>query len=59
MAKNVIEQTQIWLNSPGKNGKAHNPSDTRSIYLPPKDNYNGWNLEKYKNNWELIESKLR
>lgn len=59
MAKNVIEQTQIWLNTPGRNGRAHKPSDARSIFLPPKENLNGWNLEKYKNNWELIESKLR
>lgn len=59
MAKNVKEQHEIWLATPGKKGQAHNETSMRTINLPPKENLNGWNLEKYKNNWKLIESKLR
>lgn len=59
MAKNVMEQHKIWLATPGKKGQAHNETSMRTIKLPPKKNLNGWNLEKYKNKWELIESLLK
>jgi hypothetical protein len=59
MAKNVKEQHEIWLVIPSKKGQAHNETSMRTIKLPPKKNLNGWNLEKYKNKWELIESLLK
>jgi len=58
MAKNVKEQNQIWLDTPDRNGNPHNPTDMRSIHLPPHKSLNGWQLEKYQNRWDIIESLL-
>lgn len=58
IARNVKEQHQIWMNKPDKNGNAHNPTDMRSIHLPPYKSLNGWSLEEYKNKWSTIENLL-
>lgn len=59
MAKNVKEQHQKWLATPGKNGKPHKPTDMRSIHLPPNKSLNGWDLKKYIYDWEFIENLLK
>ena len=60
MSKNVKECFNIWLEKPGIRVEKHNPDNkVRSIDLPPKENLNGWNIEKYKNRWDLIENILK
>ena len=58
IAQNVAENYQIWLDTPGVKGQAHNPTTVRTIQLPPRIEANGFSLEPYKNAWELIEEKL-
>lgn len=59
MAKNVKDQHQKWLATPGKNGQPHKPTDMRSIHLPPNKSLNDWDLKKYINDWEFIENLLK
>lgn len=59
MAKNVRECYQIWITSPGKNGQRHNPTDLRTITLPPGKDLNGWNISVFKNKWSIIEDLLK
>jgi hypothetical protein len=58
MAPNVIEQHKMWLDAVGRDGQPHKDNSMRTIELPPRVIRNGWNLEKYKNNWEIIEKLL-
>lgn len=60
MAKNIAESHEMWLKTPSKNGKPHNnESAFRKVYLPPRTGRNGWDISRYKNNWEAIEKKLQ
>lgn len=59
MAKNVKDQHEKWLATPGKNGQPHKPTDMRSIHLPPNKSLNDWDLNKYVNDWAFIENLLK
>lgn len=59
VSKNVKKAHQKWLDTPGKNGQAHNDSNVRTIHLPPHQSISGWQIEQYKNNWSIIENLLR
>lgn len=58
VSKNVKESHQLWLDTPGKNGQAHNDTTMRTIQLPPRKSNNGWSIESYKNKWSIIEDLL-
>jgi hypothetical protein len=61
VSKNVKESHQMWLDGEGiiKNrGKGRKDGSMRVINIPPSVSNNGWNIEKYKNRWDLIESLL-
>lgn len=58
MAKNIKDSHEIWSNAKGKYGQDHNETTMRTIALPPKSCENGWNIETYKNKWDLIKDKL-
>jgi len=60
MSKNVREGFEMWAQTPGKKGQAHNKENTfRGVAVPPYKNINGWNLAPHLNNWKLIEDKLK
>jgi hypothetical protein len=59
MAKNMNEIYKQWLVAPGAKGRAHKPNTFRSVMLPPKNNFNGWNINVYSGRWDLIEAKLK
>jgi len=59
MSKNIKESHNQWLETPGMNGRQHEESSIRTITLPPRKCFNGWNVEEYENRWDLIEEKLR
>lgn len=46
LAENVKNNHQTWLNTPGRNGQAHNDNDMRSF----RDN-----VDIYKEKWELLQ----
>ncbi len=59
VAKNVKEAHKKWVTDPGKNGKVRKDSNVRCISIPPYKSYNNWDIEEYKNRWDIIESLLK
>jgi len=59
VSKNVRENHQQWLNAEGKNGHQRKDSAVRTIHLPPHISQNGWNIEQYRNRWDIIEELLK
>ena len=58
MSRNITVNHRNWLASPGKNGQKHNDSSMRMVVIPPKVNKAGWDISRYLNRWDLIESVL-
>jgi len=58
MAKNVSKAHQMWLKAPGKQGQPHKDNSMRTVHLPPKVSFSGWEISEYENRWNLIEEKL-
>ncbi len=58
VSKSVKTSHEIWLNTPGKQGQAHNDSEMRWIttsYPYPVAGFkDGW-MEKYLENWSQLE----
>ena len=55
MSDHVKKSFRIWVETPGKDGRPHNPENTvRAIYLPPRNNPDGWSLELYRDRWDLV-----
>ena len=59
ISKNVSESHAIWERTPGRNGQPHNKTDFRTISLPPNPSENGWQIDEFKNRWDVIEEVLR
>ena len=59
MANNVIKAHRKWLKTPGKKGQPHQESTVRTVTLPPRKSFSGWDINCYRNRWDLIEDKLR
>lgn len=58
MAKNMKECYRLWVDTPGVNGRPHDPekkNKVRALWLPPHKNRNGWSIERYRDRWDLIE----
>jgi len=56
IAKNVVENHDIWASTPGKDGQQRNRENTvRTVTLPPRIHLNGWDVSIYQNRWDLIE----
>ncbi|MBE7466004.1 MAG: hypothetical protein HS116_21220 [Planctomycetes bacterium] len=59
MARNIREQHEVWVKTPGKKGRPHDGSTKiRGLVLPPGKNHNGWRVDNYLNRWELITQIL-
>ena len=59
MAKNIREGQQIWLKTLGKKGQEHKDSKVRVVYLPPQKSITGWDVNEYRDRWDLLEEKLK
>lgn len=59
MAHHVSHAHDLWLKTPGKNGRVHQESKIRTVHLPPFVSYSGWDISPYKNRWDFIETKLK
>lgn len=53
VAKALKKDHQIWLDTPGKNGKAHNPTDLRRLRPKMDGQKPGW-MDEYLENWDLL-----
>jgi hypothetical protein len=58
MSKNIKESHLSWMKAIGKKGQAHNDSNFRIVAIPPNKAFNGWDISKYLNRWDLIDKKL-
>jgi len=58
VSKNVKQSHKLWLETPGRDGNPHKDNDMRTIHIPPHSSNAGWSIEKYKNNWAIIENLL-
>lgn len=58
MSKNIREAHLSWMNAAGKKGQAHNDSNVRTVAIPPSKAFNGWDISKYLNRWDIIDKKL-
>ena len=54
MAREIRRNHQKWLDTPGKRGQPHNPTNMRCIELPPRLNHTGWSIEPFRNRWDLV-----
>lgn len=59
VAKHVSHAHKLWLDTPGKKGQVHKDSDMRTIHLPPRTPRGEWNINRYRDRWDLIEKKLK
>lgn len=60
MSRNVCENHESWCKTPGKKGQPHDSKTTvRTVELPPYKHKNGWDLNQYKNRWDLIDKCLQ
>lgn len=60
IAMNVKMAHQKWLSEPNAiNGGNRRDSKVRTIHLPPKTSYSGWDISPYKNRWDIIENLLK
>ena len=58
MAKNVVKGNELWLKTPGKDGRPHQPNKVRTVHLPPHKSFSGWDITSYRDRWDFIEAKL-
>lgn len=59
MAENVSKTYSLWLKTPGAKGQKHNENKVRTVHLPPYKDFRGWDIKRFENRWDLIESKLK
>lgn len=59
MAHNVFDAHELWLRTPGAKGQPHKDSKVRTVEIPPRKSFSGWDISPYLNKWELIEDKLK
>jgi hypothetical protein len=58
MSSNVGNAHKLWLSTPGKLGQAHRDNKVRTVHLPPDCSFSGWDIEGYRERWDLIEKCL-
>jgi hypothetical protein len=58
MATNVAEAHELWLSTPGKEGRVHKENTVRTVHLPPYKSFSGWEISSFRDRWDLIERVL-
>jgi hypothetical protein len=59
VAHNVKAGHQTWLSEPGLHGRERRDSKVRTIHIPPKVSYTGWDISEFEQRWDIIEGLLR
>lgn len=54
VAETLKTDHQIWLDTPGKNGQAHNPTAFRRLRPNPNGKELGW-MDEFLENWEQLD----
>jgi hypothetical protein len=57
VAKAISTDHQIWLDTPGKSGQAHNPTKLRRLSDIARGKEQGW-LSEYLERWDLIAPEI-
>lgn len=55
MAENAKSHHQLWLDTPGVKGQKHRDTSVRVVLLPPSDSPFYWDLEPYRDRWDLLQ----
>jgi hypothetical protein len=58
MARNVREFHKRWLETPGKNGRVRKDSTIRAVGVGAHCYAHFWNVERYRNQWDLVTARL-
>ena len=58
MADNIKKSHALWLAGKGNTGRTRNDSDIRIVSIPPNKANTGWDIDKYRNRWDLIDAFL-
>jgi hypothetical protein len=58
LSQHVSKAHKMWLDAPAKNGEPHKDNDVRTVHLPPYKSVSGWQIDEYKNRWDIIEDLL-
>ncbi|MDL9997244.1 hypothetical protein QTI24_01435 [Variovorax sp. J22P240] len=58
MAANVAARHQRWLSEPGRKGQQRKDSSVRAVAVVTGTSEYLWNVEPYRNRWDLIEQVL-
>ncbi|MDR2219219.1 MAG: hypothetical protein LBE24_01410, partial [Methylobacillus sp.] len=58
MARNVSQFHKRWLDTPGKDGQQHNDSKVRAVNVPPNAKSYLWNIETFRERWDLVAEQL-
>lgn len=56
VAEVIKKDHEIWLDTPGKQGQAHNPSVMRRVKPKSSGQEDGW-MDKYLENWSQISNR--
>lgn len=56
VAETIRLDHQIWLDTPGKNGQAHNPTNFRRLKPKPNGKESGW-MDEYLENWAQLKKR--
>lgn len=59
MALQIVREHRLWVETPGKNNRAHKDNSMRVVTLPPGKGYAGWNVSPYRVRWDLIGERLK
>ena len=59
MSKNILEAHLTWIEALGTKGQKHNDSAVRTVPLPPYKSISGWDINEYRDRWDLLEQKLK
>jgi hypothetical protein len=49
---------QVWLKTPGKNGRPHKDNKVLTVPLPPARSFDAWDITEYRDRWDLIAQVL-
>jgi hypothetical protein len=59
MKAKITEEFRIWCETPGVQGQQRNQENpVRTVILPPHPSPSKWDLNEYRERWDLIEKKL-
>lgn len=59
MARNIKRHVKYYRAQPRADGQKRKETSIRIVAIPPRKNKLGWSLERFRNNWRLIDEALK